>query len=64
VQTGGREALRDDSRRLVERARKAGVAVDYFEGEGLIHVWPLFAASAPETTDALDRMAKFIGRYL
>jgi epsilon-lactone hydrolase len=64
IQTGSREALRDDSRRLVDKARNAGVDVEYFEGDGLIHVWPLFASTAPETADALERMAKFIGQHL
>ncbi len=61
VQVGTREVLLDDSRRLLEKARAAGVQVDYFEGEGLIHVWPVLAPTAPESSAALERMAAFVG---
>lgn len=64
VQVGTREVLLDDSRRLVEKARAAGVEVDYFEGEGLIHVWPVLAPTAPESAAALERMAGFTGKHL
>jgi acetyl esterase/lipase len=59
ILAGSREVLVDDARRLVQQARAAGVRVDYFEGEGLIHVWPVVVANAPESADAIDRVAAF-----
>lgn len=38
---GTRDILVPDTRVLVERARTAGVDVDYYEQEGLVHVYPL-----------------------
>ena len=49
-----------DSRRAAAKARDAGVPVTYFEGEGLIHVWPVLAVNAPESAAALDQVASFI----
>jgi len=60
VQVGAREVLLDDARRLVDRARAAGVEVTYFEGDGLIHVWPVLAPAAPESAAALDQVGRFI----
>jgi acetyl esterase/lipase len=56
---GSREVLRDDAVRVADIARNAGVEVRYFLGEGLIHVWPVLAPSAPESADALAQMAEF-----
>jgi monoterpene epsilon-lactone hydrolase len=42
VQVGTSEALLDDSRRLVEKAREAGVEVDYEEFPEMIHLWQGF----------------------
>jgi monoterpene epsilon-lactone hydrolase len=63
IMVGTREKLLDDSRRLVQLARHSGVEVDYFEGEGLIHVWPVVAAAAPESAAAIDRVAAFLQRH-
>ena len=60
VLVGTREILYDDSTRFVAKAKAAGVAVEYFAGEGLVHVWPVLAPTAPETIDALERIARFM----
>jgi monoterpene epsilon-lactone hydrolase len=60
IQVGTREVLLDDARRVRDKASAAGVPVTYHEGEGLIHVWPVLAAAAPESAEALDRVARFI----
>ena len=62
IQVGTREVLLDDSRRTASKARDAGVAVEYFEGEGLIHVWPVLAANAPESATALEQVGAFVRR--
>ncbi len=63
IQVGSREILRDDSRRVADKARAAGVDVEYFEGDGLIHVWPVLAPTAPESAAALERMAAFMAQH-
>jgi acetyl esterase/lipase len=39
--SGTRDILNPDSRLLVEKARAAGLDLDYHEGQGLVHVYPL-----------------------
>lgn len=63
IQVGTREALLDDSTRVAERARAAGVEVSLEKGEGLIHVWPLFAPRAPESSAALASLGAFVQKY-
>jgi acetyl esterase/lipase len=63
IQVGTREALLDDSTRVAERARAAGVQVSLEQGEGLIHVWPLFAPSAPESIAAIESLGAFVRRH-
>lgn len=60
VQVGTAEVLLDDSRRLAERARAAGVDVTLEEGEDMIHVWHWFAPMAPEGGEAIDRMGAYL----
>jgi acetyl esterase/lipase len=62
IQVGTREVLLDDSRRAAAKARSAGVQLEYFEGEGLIHVWPVIAVAAPESADALRDAGAFVAR--
>jgi acetyl esterase/lipase len=63
IQVGTREALLDDSTRVAERARAAGVEVVLEKGEGLVHVWPLFAPSAPESLSALASLGAFVRKH-
>jgi epsilon-lactone hydrolase len=64
VQVGSREVLLDDSARLRDKAQAIGVPVSYFEGEGLIHVWPVLAPHAPESKAALERLGAFVTENL
>ena len=64
IQVGEREVLLDDSVRVRDKARAAGVDVTYFEGEGLIHVWPVLVADAPESVDALQQINEFISAHV
>jgi acetyl esterase/lipase len=54
------EMLYDDARRLVERARAAGVAATFESRPGLVHIWPLFHALMPEAREAIALSAAFI----
>lgn len=60
ITAGSTEVLRDDSRRLAERAHAHGVQVHYEEWRGMPHVFQLFAFCLPEARMAYRHMAKFL----
>jgi epsilon-lactone hydrolase len=60
VFAGDTEILLDDAKRLVERSRAAGVAVDLQIYPDMPHVWPLLNAVLPEGRRALDHAASFM----
>ena len=60
VQVGTAETLLDDSVRLAERAREAGVDVTLEQWDDMIHVFQAFAPMLPEGQQAIDK----IGEYL
>lgn len=53
------EILRDDTLRLAERARAAGVKVELVVRDRLPHVWPIFVTLLPEARDAFSVVAAF-----
>lgn len=60
VQASVDEVLWDDARRFVERARAAGVAVEFDAEEGLMHDWQLTAPFTPEGRRSVQRMGTWI----
>jgi monoterpene epsilon-lactone hydrolase len=60
VQVSGTEVLLDDSRRVVENARRAGVEATLRVWPGLPHVWQFFATILPEARAALREAAAFV----
>lgn len=60
IHVGTAETLLDDSIRLAERARSAGVDVVLEAWEDMIHVWHFFASVLSEGQQALDRIGDFI----
>lgn len=62
LQVGSDEVLLDDSTRLAERARAAGVDVTLEIVAGMPHVFQFFASVLPEADAALGRAAAFIVR--
>lgn len=60
IQVGDAETLLDDSNRLADRAKAAGVSVKLEVWPEMIHVWQLFASILPEGQDAIDVIGKFI----
>ena len=60
IQVGTWETLLDDSTRLAEVARTAGVQVELEEWEEMIHIWPIFAPVLPEGQQAIDRIGEFV----
>lgn len=59
---GSTETLLDDTRRVAERARAAGVSVECTIGRALPHIWPIYAPFMPEARHALDDSAQFVKR--
>lgn len=60
VQVGTAETLLDDSTRLAEKARAAGVDVSLEPWDDMIHVWQAFAFLLPEGQQAIERIGAFI----
>jgi acetyl esterase/lipase len=63
IEVGTREILLDDALRVAERARRAGVSVELFVGEGLTHVWQLHP-HLPEASESVSRIARFVARAM
>jgi epsilon-lactone hydrolase len=64
IQVGSDEIMLDDSTRVAERAKAAGVEVTLDIWEGMWHVWHAFAAQLPEGQRALEQIGQFIRRKL
>ncbi len=60
IQVGTSEVLLDDSTRLAERARQAGVEVVYEPWENMIHVWQIFVPMLDEAKQAVDRIGEYV----
>ncbi|GGL53916.1 alpha/beta hydrolase [Planomonospora parontospora] len=60
IVTGSTEVLRDEGRRVAERAREAGVPVTYEEWRRMPHVFPLLADILPEARQAFLHIARFL----
>jgi len=60
IQVGTAETLLDDSTRLAERARAAGVPVTLEAWDDMIHVWQAFASLLPEGGQAIERIGAFL----
>ena len=54
------EVLRDDTLRMAERARAAGVSVSVEMGRRLPHVWPIFYPFLPEARKALRQSGEMV----
>ena len=60
IQVGTDEILHDDSLRLAEKARKAGIDVTLDVWEGMWHVWHYFAPQLPEGVRAIEKVGEFV----
>lgn len=60
LQVGDAETLLDDSMRLAEKARAAGVDVTLKVWDEMPHVWHLFAPILPEGRQAIDEIGSFV----
>lgn len=62
IMAGSTEVLLDDSQRVADNARAAGVDCEFEVWEKMPHVWPMFAPFIPEANRALDHAAAFVQR--
>jgi acetyl esterase/lipase len=62
IMAGSTEVLLDDSRRVADNARAAGVDCELEVWNKMPHVWPIFAPFIPEGNRALDHAASFVRR--
>lgn len=63
LQVGTDEMLLDDTLRLADGARAAGVAVDVQVAEGMMHVYQLLTWLVPEAQGAIDEIGRFVRRH-
>jgi monoterpene epsilon-lactone hydrolase len=63
IHVGSAEVLLDDSTRLAERAKAAGVDVVLEAWDDMIHVWQFCAAILPEGQQAIDRIGEFVQKH-
>lgn len=60
IQVGAAETLLDDSLRVAENARAAGVHVDLEVWPDMIHAWHVFAPMLEEGRKAIARIGEFV----
>ena len=64
IQVGTSETLYDDSTRLDERARAAGVDATLQVWEEMVHAWHMFAPILPEGQQAIEAVGEYLrGRW-
>jgi monoterpene epsilon-lactone hydrolase len=64
IHVGSDEIMLDDSTRLAERAKVAGVEVTLDIWEGMWHNWHAFAPQLPEGLQAIEQVGQFIRQKL
>ena len=64
IHVGSDEIMLDDSTRVAERAKAAGVEVTLDIWEGMWHVWHAFAPQLPEGQRAIEQVGQFMREKL
>ncbi|MFC1790874.1 alpha/beta hydrolase [Gemmatimonadota bacterium] len=64
IQAGDHEVLLSDAERLAERARDAGVDVDFRVWPGLWHVFQAAARFVPEAQESIEELGHFIRGHI
>jgi len=64
LQVGTDEMLLDDSVRLADNARTAGVEVELQVADGMMHVYQLLTWLVPEAQGAIDEIGAFVRRHV
>jgi len=60
ILVGSAETLLDDSHRIADRAKDAGVDATLEVWDDMIHIWPYFAPMLSEGRDAIQRIGGFV----
>jgi acetyl esterase/lipase len=60
VHVGSSETLLDDSKRIAEKARTAGVDVTLEVWDDMVHEWQIFSAILLEGQQSLERIGRFV----
>src|SRR5262245_21676936 len=60
IQVGEAEIILDDSTRVAERAKQAGVQVDLEVWDEMVHVWHVFAKLLPEGQQAIEKLGSYV----
>lgn len=63
IQVGDHEVLLDDARILADRARDAGVDVDYQVWPNMFHVWHAFWPMLPQGDRAIEVIGDYLRKY-
>lgn len=63
IQAGSAEMLLDDSRRFAQRAREAGVDVQFEVWEHMVHVWHFTWLLEPKARLAVTQIGDFVRRH-
>jgi len=64
IHVGANETLRDDSTRLAEKARAAGVSVELKIWPVVPHVWQLAPHKIPEARESLRESSAFLRAHI
>jgi acetyl esterase/lipase len=64
ILVGTNETLLDDSTRVADKAKAAGVEVEIEIWQDMVHIWPFFAAILPEGQRAVERIGTYIRQRL
>lgn len=64
IHVGTEETLYDDSIKLAERAKAAGVEVTLEIGEEMYHIYPCFGAILPEGAEAVKQAGAFVAEAM
>jgi acetyl esterase/lipase len=64
IQAGDYEVLLSDAQRLAQRAKEAGVEVEFKAWPGLWHVFQTAARVVPEAKASLEDLGRFLRRHL
>ena len=60
ILVGTNDALLDDSTRLADRARHAGVVVTLNVVDEMYHMWPFMSAFLPEAREAVEQIGEYV----
>ncbi len=60
IQVGGNEVLFDDSIRMANKLKEAGVKVQLNIYDNMMHVWQFFGGIVPEANKAIDEIGEFV----